>query len=122
MAIQIDSKQLLGRFALKGKVPPEKATELAISALSTASAGSLEAVMMDLSEASLTRRMSVTECHHIGELLAGAGARLLKVAFVTSSECVQLYGFLFTVATNRGLRARTFEDRSAALRWLGAAA
>lgn len=77
--------------------------------------------MLDFKQISLTRRMTVIECHHIGERLARAGQGLLKVAFVTCGDCVEPHAFVFTVAVNRGLRIAAFREQSEALSWLQAA-
>ena len=120
--MDIDKHSGRGRFNATGKLLPEEAVELATSALSAAGAEELKTLVIDFKQASLTRRMSVTECHHVGERLARAGRGLLKVAFITTDDCAQHHAFLFTVATNRGLRAATFREEGDALSWLGQAA
>ena len=116
----IDKANRLGRFSASGKLLPEEAAELAASALSAAGAEELKSLIVDFKGISLTRRMTVTECHQVGERLARLGSGLIKVAFVTSQECIAHHAFLFTVASNRGLRAATFENETAALTWIAA--
>jgi len=120
--MDIDKRKRRGRLCLSGALAPERAAELASSALRAAGAEDLETLVIDLQQVSLTRRMSVVECHHVGECLARAGRGLLKVAFITSDECAQHHGFLFTVAANRGLCVATFKEEGDALGWIGHAA
>ena len=119
--MDIDKHNRRGRFSASGTLLPEEAAELATSALSVAEAEALRTLIIDFKRTSLTRRMTVTECHNVGERLARAGRGLLRVAFLTSDECSRHHAFLFTVATNRGLRAATFGDETAALDWLAKA-
>jgi len=118
--MQIDKSRRSGHFSAQGKLLPEEAAELAASALSAAGAEELRTLIVDFKDLSLTRRMTVTECHQVGERLARVGSGLLKVAFVTSQECIVHHAFLFTVAANRGLRAATFQDEGAARIWIAA--
>jgi len=120
--MQIDRPNRRGRFSAGGTLLPEEATELATSALSAAGAERLRTLLLDFQSMKLTRRMSLTECHHVGERLARAGAGLSRVAFVTREDCVEPHGFLFTVAVNRGLQTAAFRDEKSALEWLGEAA
>jgi len=119
--MDIDRPNRRGRFNASGTLLPEEATDLAAAALSAAGAEDLATLTVDFKRMALTRRMTVTECHHVGERLARAGRGLVKVAFITSDECNRHHAFLFTVAANRGLRVAAFVDEGEALRWLGPA-
>ena len=119
--MQIDRQNSRGRFSAAGRLLPEEASELAVSALAAASAERVSTLILDLQSVTLTRGMSVTECHNAGERLARAGRGLEKVAFVTREDCVEPHAFIFTVARNRGLRVATFESEPEALQWLQAA-
>jgi hypothetical protein len=118
--MQIEFADSLARFAANGRMLPEQAVELATTALSTAQSEQVSSLILDLKDVSLTRVLSITECHEVGERLARAGQALCKVAVVTKRECLELHQFLFTVARNRGLQVATFADESAAMGWLRA--
>lgn len=119
--MDIDRDNSRGRFSAVGRLLPEEASELATSALAAASAERVSTLIVDMQAMTLTRGMSVTECHGVGERLARAGSGLQKVAFVTRDDCLEAHTFIFTVARNRGLRVATFENEPAALQWLQAA-
>src|SRR5258708_27737713 len=119
--MQIDRDNGGGRFSAVGRLLPEEASELATSALAAAGAERVSTLIVDLTAMTLTRGMSVTECHNIGERLARAGRGLQKVAFVTGGDCLEAHTFIFTVARNRGLQVATFGNEPEALRWLQAA-
>ena len=119
--MQIDAKNRRGRFAANGRLLPEEAAEIASAALAAACAEELRTLVLNFSDLTLTRRLTVAECYRVGESLARAGAGLAKVAFVARAECIEPHAFLFTVAANRGLRTAAFRFESEALTWLQAA-
>jgi len=106
------------RFAANGRMQPEDAVQIATTALSEARAEQVSSLMLDLQDVSLTRTLSITECHEIGEQLARAGQALCKVAVVARAACVEAHEFIFTVARNRGLQVAAFTDQSEAVGWL----
>jgi len=116
--MQIDLDNIVARFAANGRMQPEDAVDIATSALNEAQAGRVSSVMLDLQDVSLTRTLSITECHEIGEQLARAGQALCKVAVVARAACVEAHEFIFTVARNRGLQVAAFTDQSEAVGWL----
>lgn len=116
--MQIDKPNRRGRFVATGARPPEEAVELVASALDVARSQDLRTVLCDCKSMTLTRRMSVTECHHVGERLARAGMGLARLAFLVDEPCPDPHDFVLTVATNRGLAAESFEDERRALDWL----
>jgi hypothetical protein len=116
--MQIDKENRRGRFAANGRLLPEEAAELAAGALAAARAEELRSLIVNFKDLSLTRRLSVAECYRVGESLARAGAGLAKVAFVVRPECIESHAFVFTVATNRGLRTAAFRFESEALAWV----
>jgi len=118
--MRIDLDNSLARFAANGRMQPEQAVDIATTALSEALAEQVTSVMLDLQDVSLTRALSITECHEIGEQLARAGQALCKVAIVARAACVEAHEFIFTVARNRGLQVATFADESEAVGWLQA--
>jgi len=118
--MRIDLDHSLARFAATGRMHPEDAIHIATTALSEAQAGQMSSVMLDLQDVSLTRTLSITECHEVGERLARAGQALCKVAIVARAACVEAHEFIFTVARNRGLQVATFADASEAVGWLQA--
>jgi len=120
--MEIDRPNRRGRFSAGGTLPPEDAAQLAASALNAAGAEKLTTLILDFQKMTLTRSMTVTECHDVGKRLAQAGTGLRKVAVLAATEaCLQAHAFVFTVATNRGLRARAFSDATQAEGWLKAA-
>ena len=120
--MQIDRENKSGRFAAHGRLLPDEAIELASGALAAACAEGLKTVVLNFKDLSLTRRLSIAECHAVGARLARAGAGLARVALVARGECVEAHAFLLTVAQNRGLPAAAFHVESEALRWLQAGA
>jgi hypothetical protein len=116
--MRIDFDNTVVRFAANGRMQPEDAVHIATTALSDAQAGHVNSLMLDLQDVSLTRTLSITECHAVGERLAHAGRALCKVAIVARAACVEAHQFIFTVARNRGLQVATFTDESEAVGWL----
>jgi len=118
--MQIDIENSFGRIVANGRMMPEQAVEIATTALTEAEAGQVCGLILDLREVSLTRTLSITECHEVGERLARAGRGLCKVAFVTRAECMEPHQFVFAVARNRGLQVATFANETEAEGWLRA--
>jgi hypothetical protein len=117
-SMHIDSNNSRGRFAANGRMAPEQAVELAISALAGALAEQVSSVLLNMKDVFLTRCLSITECHDVGVQLAAAGRGLSKVALVARPECVEPHHFIFMVARNRGLEVLTFANESQAVGWL----
>ena len=115
-----DLDNSLARFAANGRMRPEDAVHIATTALSEAQAEQVSSLILDLQDVALTRTLSITECHEVGERLARAGRTLCKVAVVARAACVEAHEFIFTVARNRGLQVATFTDQSQAVGWLQA--
>jgi hypothetical protein len=111
-----------GRLAVNGAFSPEPLLQVLTNAVTNAVTRNLDCLIVDLTQASLTHDPSLTECHHAGGQLARCGAKLQGLAFVLRDECAGKVAFLCTVATNRGLRAASFSNETAARGWLGAAA
>jgi hypothetical protein len=118
--MQIDRDNRRGRFAVAGKLQPEDAASLAVSAITAAGAENLRTLLLNLEAVTLARRMSVTDCFLAGQRLAEAGAGLLKLAVVASRECIRDHELVFTAASNRGLATRAFASEQDALGWLAA--
>jgi hypothetical protein len=118
--MQIDLTNSRSRFVANGRLMPEEAAELAASALAAAVARRVSSLLLNLKDLSLTRCMSITECHEAGVLLARAGRGLCKVAFVARPDCMEPHQFVFTVARNRGLQVAAFASESSAVGWLAA--
>jgi lipopolysaccharide biosynthesis protein len=116
--MQTDFDKTVIRFAANGRMQPEDAIQIATTALTEAQAEQVSTLMLDLQEISLTRALSITECHEVGERLARAGQALCKVAVVARAACVEAHEFIFTVARNRGLQVVAFTDQSEAVGWL----
>ena len=114
----IDFDKTVVRFAANGRMQPEDAVQIATTTLSEARAEQVSSLMLDLQDVSLTRALSITECHEVGERLARAGQALCKVAVVARAACVEAHEFIFTVARNRGLQVAAFTDQSEAVGWL----
>ncbi len=117
-SIRFDHAGDCGRLALAGALTPDAALEVLSNAVTNSITQNLRALIVDLTQASLTHEMSVTECHHAGSQLARCGAKLRGIAFLLREECTERVAFVCTVAANRGLRAATFRDESAARGWL----
>ena|SRR5580765_673185 len=118
--MRIDLDNDLARVAANGHMLPEEAVELATTALSTARSEQVGSLILNLKDVTLTRTLSITECHEAGQQLARAGRALGKVAVVTRPECMEPHQFLFVVARNRGLQVATFANESEAVGWLQA--
>ena len=116
--IRFDRAGECGRLAVAGALTPEAALDVLSNAVASASTQNFHTLIVDLTQASLTHEMSITECHHAGSQLARCGAKLRGIAFLLREECADRVAFLCTVATNRGLRAAWFRDESAARGWL----
>lgn len=119
--MQVDREMRRGHFTIAGRLQPEDATTLAVSAIAAAAAEKLRGLILNLEGVTLARRMTVTDCYHAGQRLAEAGASLTRLAFVLTRECVEEHDLVFTAASNRGLSTKAFLSEAEALGWLQAA-
>ena len=120
VSMQVDRRNSRGHFTIAGRLQPEDATSLAVSAITAAAAEKLRALILNLEGVTLARRMSITDCYRAGQRLAEAGASLTRLAFVLTRECVEEHDLVFTAASNRGLSTRAFLSEAEALGWLQA--
>lgn len=116
--MQVDRENQRARFTVAGRLQPEDAATLAVSAIAAAAAEKLKTLVLNLEGVTLARRMTVTDCYRAGQRLAEAGASLSRLAFVVSRECAQEHELVFTAASNRGLSTRAFLSEAEALHWL----
>ena len=116
--MHVDRENGRAHFTVAGRLQPEDATTLAVSAIAAAGAEKLSALVLNFEGATLARRMTVTDCFRAGQRLAEAGANLTRLAFVLTRECAEEHELVFTAATNRGLSTRPFMSEAEALHWL----
>jgi hypothetical protein len=121
-SIQFLPDERCARLAVAGALSPDAVVEIVTRAMEATLARGLPTLLVDLTAAALTRRMSMVVYNYAGSRFARCGVKLGRIAFVARAECARKIGFLCTVATNRGLSAASFNDESVALAWLRAAA
>ena len=67
----------------------------------------------------LNNRINTFQAFNHGSIVAeNYVLNRLKYAVVSTKHCLNDFGFIVTVATNRGVKAKLFETKDMALRWL----
>lgn len=112
---------------LSGPFSLEKAQSTFVEILSAAERHQLAKILIDGTR--ITGQPSIIDRFYYGEFVAGAASRVrvgsgqqtLQFAYVLVPPVRDVGGLGEMVATNRGMKVKTFADRADALRWLGIA-